>query len=293
VGPRTGPWVAPPSRLAERLPAEAWFVGAALSMYAGSALAVGVFDRVGAPGVAWLRLVGAVVVLGAWRRPWRVRWTADRMRLTAVFGVVTASMNTCFYLAIERLPLGTAIEFLGPIAVVAMLDRSRRNLVALAMVGAGVAMVSGVRWEGSASGVAWALASAALWAGYIVFGSRVADAGSGLDGLAVGLTVGLVVMAPVGAAPAWAAFGDAGLLAVCLALGVLSNAVPYAVDQLVLTRVAASRFALMLAILPVTAAVVGAVTLGQIPEPLEVAGIGAVVAALALGRHRAVAGPPG
>lgn len=279
----------------DRLPAEAWFVVAAVSMYAGSALAVGVFDRVEATGVAWLRILGAVLVLGAWRRPWRAPWTRRRLVLAAGFGVVTASMNTCFYLAIDRLPLGTAvaIEFLGPIAVAAVLDRSRRNLLALVLVGVGVAMVSGVQWQGSADGVAWALASAGLWAAYIVFGSRVAGAGSGLDGLATGLAVGLVVLAPVGAAPATAAFADAGVLAVCLLLGVLSNAVPYAVDQVVLTKVTAGRFALLLAILPVTAAVVGAVALGQVPEPAEAAGIAAVVAALALRRQPARASGAG
>lgn len=273
-----------PTPIAERMPAEAWFVAGAVSMYLGSAVAVGVFDRVDAAGVAWLRIVGAVIVLCAWRRPWKAEWTPQRLRLVALFGVVTASMNTCFYLAIAELPLGTAvaIEFLGPIAVAAMMDRSRRNLIALSLVAVGVALVSGVRWEGSGAGVAWALASAALWAAYIVFGSRVADAGAGLDGLAAGLAIGLVVLAPVGVAPASAAFVDLGLLASCLAIGVLSNAVPYALDQVVLQRVPAARFAVLLAILPLTAALIGAVALGQVPRPLEALGIGAVVVALAL-----------
>jgi inner membrane transporter RhtA len=263
------------------------FVVAAVSLYAGSALAVHAFDRVDPVGVAWLRVLAAAVVLVLWRRPWRAHWTRRRLALSAVFGVITASMNTCFYMAISEIPLGTAvsIEFLGPVAVAAAFDRSRRNLVALGTVMAGVVLVSGVRWEGSAVGVAWALASAALWAGYIVFGSKVADEGAGLDGLAAGLALGVAVLAPVGAGPASAAFDDAGLLLVCLGIGVLSNAVPYGLDQYVLRRVTADRFALLLAILPVTAAVIGAVVLDQVLRPAEMVGIALVVVALGCRRR--------
>jgi inner membrane transporter RhtA len=279
------------ARWRDGVPPEPVFIVAAVSLYVGSALAVHAFDRVDAVGVAWLRVLAAAVVLGLWRRPWRAEWTRRRLALSAVFGVVTASMNTCFYMAIAEIPLGTAvsIEFLGPVAVAAAFDRTRRNLVALAMVTAGVALASGVRWEGNAVGVAWALASAALWAGYIVFGSKVAAEGAGLDGLAAGLALGVVVLAPIGAGPASAAFGDAGLLLVCLGIGVLSNAVPYALDQYVLRRVTADRFALLLAILPVTAAVIGAVMLGQVLRPAEVVGIALVVVALIV-RRRADSG---
>ena len=267
-----------------RMPAEALFVVAAVSMYVGSALAVSVFDQVDALGVAWLRVVGAAVALCAWRRPWRVVWSGRRLVLVAAFGVITASMNTAFYLAIDELPLGTAvaIEFLGPIAVVGALSRTPRNLAALALVAVGVALVSGVQWEGSPGGVAWALTSAALWAGYIVFGSRVAGEGAGLDGLAVGLAIGAVALAPLGAPPAGPAFDSVGLLVVCLGVGVLSNAVPYGLDQVVLRRVSAERFALLLSILPVTAVVIGALLLGQVPTAVEGLGIAAVVVALVL-----------
>ena len=279
----------PDARWREGVPPEAVFVVAAVSLYAGSALAVHAFDRVDPVGVAWLRVLAAALVLGLWRRPWRAEWTRRRLALSAVFGVITASMNTCFYMAISEIPLGTAvaIEFLGPVAVAAAFDRSRRNLFVLGMVASGVVLVSGVQLEGSAVGVAWALASAALWAGYIVFGSKVADEGAGLDGLAAGLALGVVVFAPVGAGPASAAFGDAGLLFVCLGIGVLSNALPYGLDQYVLRRVTADRFALLLAILPVTAAVIGAVMLDQALRPAETAGIALVVVALGVRRRAA------
>ena len=42
-----------------------------------------------------------------------------------------------------------------------------------------------------------ALLAAALWAGYILLGKRVADAGAGVDSLAVGMAVAALLSAPV------------------------------------------------------------------------------------------------
>jgi inner membrane transporter RhtA len=50
----------------------------------------------------------------------------------------------------------------------------------------------------------------------------------------------------------------------------------------VLTSIGRTRFALLLALLPATAAVVGAVVLAQQPTLAEIAGITMVMAALAL-----------
>jgi inner membrane transporter RhtA len=70
------------------------------------------------------------------------------------------------------------------------------------------------------------------------------------------------------------------LLFLCVAVGVLSNAIPYALDQVVLRRVTPGAFALLLALLPTTATVVGVVVLGQSLDALELVGIALVVAAL-------------
>jgi inner membrane transporter RhtA len=64
---------------------------------------------------------------------------------------------------------------------------------------------------------------------------------------------------------------------------VLSNVIPYGLDQVVLTRLPASRFALLLCLLPATAALVGAVLLRQVPGPSEAVGIALVVAAVFVG----------
>ena len=242
-----------------------------------------------AAGVAWLRVLSAAVALAVWRRPWRSAWTARRLRLVAAFGGTLALMNLCFYLAIARLPLGTAvaIEFTGPIAVAALGSRTRRDAAALALAVLGVLALADVRFSGSPGGVALALAAGALWACYIVLGHRVAsDRGiRPQDGLAAAMAIGALALAPALVPTASPALTDPVLLAACVAVGLASSVVPYALEQLAMRRLPRARFALLLSLLPATAAVMGAVILGQIPEVVEAAGIALVVAAASLRSH--------
>src|SRR5206468_6531715 len=107
------------------------------------------------------------------------------------------------------------------------------------------------------------------------------------DGLAAGMAVGAAALAPALVGPASPAFGDPALLAACVAVGLASSVVPYGLEQLAMRRLPRARFALLLSLLPATAAVVGAIILEQVPTGLEVAGIGLVVAASALRSHEA------
>lgn len=274
-----------PSR---RVPAPLLFVAGGLSMYLGAAAAVWLFAEATPSGVAWLRQFGAALVLLAWRRPGRHAWRGRAFRLAALFGLVTAAMNIAFYEAIARLPLGTgvALEFAGPVAVAAIGSRTRRDVAALLLVACGVVLIADVRWAGSPLGVVFALTAAALWAGYILLGKRVATAGTGVDGLAVGFAVATVVFSPL-AAGTGAVWGSPRLLLLGIGVGVLSTVVPYVLDQVVLRRLGRARFALLLALLPVTATVVGLVVLVQVPSVVESLGILAVVGGLLVrGRDR-------
>src|SRR5207248_2327464 len=82
----------------------------AISTQAGSALAVHAFRRVGPVGLAWGRIVFAAAVLlvatGVLRS---VRPARSALAAVGVFGVALAAMDTCFYLSIDRTPLGLAV----------------------------------------------------------------------------------------------------------------------------------------------------------------------------------------
>src|SRR5437763_15498459 len=129
----------------KRTPPQAYFVVSAVFHYLGPAFAVLLFARVSVLGVAWLRIVSAAVVFAVWRRPWRAYYGLDRRgrRQLLEWGATLALMNACFYMAIDRLPLGTvaAIEFLPVIALAALGVRTQRNAVALACAVTGVYLV--------------------------------------------------------------------------------------------------------------------------------------------------------
>jgi inner membrane transporter RhtA len=266
-------------------PAPLLFVAGGCAQYLGAALAVALFDRLTPAGVAWLRMLVATLVLLAWRRPARAGTCSDRLVRAGCFGLVTGLMNVAFYEAIARIPLGTAVavEFCGPVAVAALGSRSRRDVAALVLAATGVVLIADVRLVSNPVGFLLALLAAVMWAGYIVLGARVARAGNQFDDLTVGFGLAAVLLCPLalGTGPVW---GSPILLAMAVGVGVLSTVLPYGLDQIVLRQVGRARFALLLALLPATASVVGVLALGQLPHPLEAVGIISVALAVAVAR---------
>jgi inner membrane transporter RhtA len=283
-------------RLAERTPPEAYFVGSAVFHYLGPAFAVLLFARVDPLGVAWLRIASAAVVFALWRRPWRRLAGLDRSgrRIVLALGAVFAVMNVCFYVAIDRLPLGTvaAIEFLPVIALAALGTRTLRNGVALGLAVVGVYLLTDVELEGEPIGVAFAFANAVLFAAYIVLAHRLSriPGVSRLDGLAAAMLVAAVFATPLAGWSAAPALVDPVALAAGIGVGISSSVVPYVFDQLAMARLARATYSLMVSILPATATVVGIVVLGQVPTWIEVGGVALVVSAVALHRERSEPG---
>ena len=258
----------------------------AVSQYLGAAVAAVLFDQLAPGGVALLRVLAAAAVIVALRRSWRRRWQARELGLAAAFGVSLAAMNLCFYLAMDRLPLGNAvaIEFTGPVVVAALGARTLRSAGALVLAVAGVLVLAGVATDGTAPGVGFALLAGAFWSGYILLGHRVARSPASVDGLGLGMLAGAVAISPFGTAAVAGALGSPLVLALGLATGLLSNVIPYRIDQAVMRRVDPHRFALLQALLPVTATIVGLAALSQVPSGQEALGIGLVIAAIAAGR---------
>ena len=282
----------------ERIPPHVYFVVSAVFHYLGPAFAVLLFVRVDALGVAWLRIAAAALVFALWRRPWRAlaRLDAEGRRLIAGWGVVLAAMNCCFYLAIDRLPLGTvaAIEFLPVIALAALGARTPRNAAALALAVAGVYLLTGVGVDGGAFGLTFAFANAALFALYIVLAHRVSRLGvlEGVDGLAASMVVALVAVTPMAGWAAVPALGDPVALLAGLGVGISSSVIPYVSDQLAMRRLARSTYSLMVSLLPATATVIGIVVLAQVPSLAETLGVALVISGVALHRESRRASEP-
>ncbi|WP_426594041.1 EamA family transporter [Cellulomonas sp. McL0617] len=272
------------------MPAPLLFALSGLTQYLGAAVAVRVFGTLTPASVAWLRVTIAAVVLLLWRRPWRTRglWTWPALRTAIVFGIVLALMNVTFYIAIDHLPLGTAvaIEFLGPVAVAAFTGHGWRDRAGIGIAALGVVLLAGVSLttgSEAAVGLVAIFLAAACWAAYILLGRRVAHGrAGGVTGLAVAMSAGAVVFAPFLSSGAAPVLHDGRLAVLVVVIAVCSSVVPYAIEQVVLRRVRAATFAVLLAMLPAMAALVGAVALQQVPHGLDLVGLLLVTGAIVL-----------
>ena len=260
------------------------FVLGAISQYLGAALAFSLFTELGVSMVAFLRVTGAAIIIITLKRSWKRSFAEIDIYWTAAFGIVLAAMNLCFYLAIDTLPLGNAvaIEFLGPIAVAAAGQRSLRNILSLAIAAFGVLLLTEVTPDGTLTGVLFALLAGALWAFYIILGSKVAVSGAHLDGLGIGMLIGGLAISPtaVGSLDNLLDYPTLALLA--LLTGFLANVIPYGIDQLIFLRISQSRFAFLQSLLPATAMCIGMAALQQRPSFEELFGITLIIFAIAL-----------
>lgn len=268
-----------------KAPEGAFFFGA-ISQYLGASLAVWLFEYMGVASVAWLRVLGAAIILCAIGR---VKYDSFLLgfKSSFAFGAALAGMNLCFYLAVQRLPLGNAvaIEFLGPIAVALLGGKSLRSLASVLSALIGVVLIADISTKASALGLILALMAGVFWAGYIIAGSKVARSQKSNHGLAISMMIAAALLAIPGGFDL-ASSNNLTILVIALGLvtGLLSNAIPYSIDQKIMTRVSTRRFALMQAMLPVTALAVGFAVLGQVPELKELLGVLFVAVAIAINR---------
>lgn len=260
-------------------------VGGVLSVQVGAALAKGLFDVAGPAGVVWLRLGLAAIVLLVVVRPSLRRLTREQWRPVVAYGLVLAGMNWSFYEALDRIPLGVAVtvEFVGPLGVAVVTARRRRQwlLALLAAVGIVLLTRSG---EGALDpvGLGLALLAGLFWAAYITTSARVGAAVPGAAGLAVGLLVATLALAPVGvpallgAELTWSFLGAAAVVAL------MSSVIPYGLELEALRRIPPALFGVLLSLEPAAAALAGLVALDEQLLPRQWVGVAAVVVAAAL-----------
>jgi inner membrane transporter RhtA len=277
-------------RAATTVPPQVYFITSAIFHYLGPAFAVLLFAQVSVLGVAWLRIASAAVIFAAWRRPWRAfaASSGSQRRTLLALGITLGAMNVCFYLAIARLPLGTVggIEFLGPILLAALGARTPRNVFALVLAVAGVWLLTDVRLAGEPLGIVFAFANCALFMLYVTLGHRIAQDGgaAGIDRLGAAMLIALLVVSPLGITSAAEAFTQPQLLLAGIGVGICSSVIPYVCDQLALARLPRATFALMLALLPACASVIGVIVLRQIPTLPELAGVALIIGGVAAHR---------
>lgn len=265
--------------------AAAMAVGSIISVQCGAALATTLFDQVGPWGAVFMRSGFGALVLLFLARGSLPPLRGPRTRDIVLFGVALAAMNLCFYAALDRIPLGVAVtlEFVGPLGVAVFGSRRRRDLIWALLAAAGILLLSDGAGGGGidALGAALALTAGGFWAVYILQSARVGNSYPGLGGLAAAVTISAVLVAPFGIAQGGADLLTPSILVVGLAVGVLSSAIPYALELEALRRLPNAVFGVLMSLEPAVAATIGFVALSQSLAPAEVVAIGLVVTASA------------
>jgi inner membrane transporter RhtA len=285
------------SRIAGAVPPHAWFGVSAIFHYLGPSFAVLLFPVIGVLGVAWFRIASAALIFAPTTRPWRTfRHSTHRERMLLItLGACLAMMNSAFYLALERLPISlvASIEFLGTIGIALWALRTVRNYLALALAVVGVALLIDVpslfAADGSALasdliGLFWAVLNAALFVLYIILGHKISQGGAsgGVERLGAAMTVAFVCVMPIGFLQALAVFGAPMLILAGIGVGICSSVIPYICDQFAMSRLPRSSFAFLLALLPATATIIGAMVLRQVPSTVDLIGVLLVMGGVAV-----------
>jgi inner membrane transporter RhtA len=264
------------------------------SLQFGAALAGTIFDDIGPAGTALLRAFFAAVILQAIWRP-RVRDHSPRdLRLVALFGLVLGAMNLCIYESFARIPLGIAvtIEFAGPLGLAVVLSRRRLDLACAALAAIGIVLLADPGGGAvDAVGVVLALVAAACWAAYILIAQAAGRVYTGGHGVALAMTVAVIVPLVPGIAGAGADLLKPEWLAIGCAVALMSSVLPYSLETEALRRLPANVFGVLMSLEPAVAAIAGLVVLGQDLRARDVVAIGLVIAA-SIAVTRAAPVPP-
>jgi inner membrane transporter RhtA len=275
--------------VSDRAPAQAVTAGgvplvvvAITSLQFGAALAGTIFDDIGPAGTALLRALFAALILQAIWRP-RVRDHAPRdLRLVALFGLVLGAMNLCIYESFSRIPLGIAvtIEFAGPLGLAVALSRRRLDLACAVLAAIGIVLLADPGGGAvDAVGVIFALVAAACWAAYILIAQAAGRVFTGGRGVALAMTVAVLVPLGPGIAGAGADLLKPQWLAIGCAVALMSSVLPYSLETEALRRLPANVFGVLMSLEPAVAAIAGLVVLGQGLRARDVVAIGLVVVA--------------
>jgi inner membrane transporter RhtA len=250
----------------ERLAAGGLVLGSVVSVQVGAAVATTLFDELKPEGAVLLRtLFGAAALLVLWR-PTARRISRDAWKLLITFGFSLAAMNLSFYAALDRIPLGIAVtvEFIGPLGVAIAKSRRGKDIAWVALAGAGIALLSpGIGGSLDALGVGLAALAGVFWGAYILLAARVGRTFEGGGGLALAMSVSTLLLLPSGIAAGGGRLIDPGLLAVGVAVAILSSAIPYSLELEALRRIPERTFGVLMSLEPGVAALSGLAFLGQ------------------------------
>lgn len=240
-----------------------------------------VFRSIGPSAASAWRFAFGAIVLVAVTRP-RIRaWTRPQWGGVIVLGVATAFMNQCFYQAIARIPLGTAvaIEYLGPFLVAALGKRTPRHFAFLVLGALGVLALTRPGGGITLVGALFAAGSGLGWAVYALASHRVGGVTRGFSGLAVAMSISALVTVPYAAGATSQLVSDPANVARVAVVAVMAIVIGFGAEMQALRRVKPSIVSVLLALDPAVAFGVGWLLMGQKLTGFDALGLICVVVA--------------
>lgn len=254
-------------------------------LQSGAALAIHLFEQLGPWGTSGLRVGLAAIILLVVTRPPVHRFTWEQWRIMLVFGVILGLMNGVFYASLDRIPLGTAVavEFLGPLTVAALLSARRSDMLWVVLAAGGVGLFGLEPLLGTARldpvGVLLALVAGVFWGLYVLCSAKVGALVPGQSGLGIAMTVGALILLPLGGRGVIEGLTDVRLLGLALGTALLSSVLPYSLELAALRRMPRNVFGVLLSLEPVIALLAGVMLLGQDLSALKVLAASLVMSA--------------
>ena len=231
---------------------------AIISVQSGAAIAKTLFPAIGAAGTASLRIGISAIILLAVYRPNLLKITPNQWKIVIPYGLSLGAMNLIFYLAIERIPIGLAVtvEFIGPLLVAGIGSPRLIDYLWVLLATAGIVLIA--PWSNNGIdllGVLFALLAGALWAAYIVLGTKVSKIMKGGDAVATGMLFASILIVPFGILENGLTNLTPTFLYLGIALALLSSAIPFTLEMKALAQLPARTFSILMSLEPAAASI--------------------------------------
>lgn len=256
-----------------------------LSIQFGATMAKQMFDLVHPAAITMIRTSFAALFLLAVLRPWRLPMQAGAWVRVIFYGATLGIMNLLFYLSLKRIPLGIAValEFTGPLGVALIGSRRALDILWVVLAAIGIYLIlpiASLSGGLDSVGIVLALAAGVCWGLYIIFGKRIGNVASMGQATTYGMIFAALAVLPFGlfemnvAVMTTASFWWKAIL-----VAILSSAVPYSLEMVVLKRMDSKTFGTLMSIEPALAAGMGLLFLQEVLSPMQVLAMLAIVTA--------------
>ena len=277
---------APPSRFGRAAPFAALLV-TMVSVQFGAAFSKQLFPLLGVERTTFVRLGLGALLLAPILKPWNLRVARPEWPLLLAYSTALGAMNLCFYLAVQRIPLGIAValEFIGPLGLAIGMSRRRMDLlwVAFAILGLSLLLPVAQVFHRSARpldglGVLFALLAAGLWAAYSLLARRIGNSqGTSIIGLA--MAIAALLMLPVAVLQPGSISITPHLVVDALVMALFSSALPFSLEMIALTGMPLRVYGTFTSLEPAMGTLMGLIVLAELPTAGQLLGIAAIVAA--------------